>query len=157
MADYNTPAGLAANKLGLDTNTPPFAAVAFTLMNPVSGATGMKISTTGVTTATVGGVVIQAASKSAAVTLNKPSGVITMNGAALAAAAEVTFTVINSGATALSVPIVALASGGTSGAYLISVNACAAGSFDITVGNASVGSLSESLVLNFILFNAANA
>ena len=46
------------------------------------------------------GSVTQATNKGTGVTLNKPSGVITMNDAALGAAAEVSFTVTNSTCTA---------------------------------------------------------
>ena len=46
------------------------------------------------------GSVTQATNKGTGVTLNKPSGVITMNDAALGAAAEVSFAVTNSTCTA---------------------------------------------------------
>ena len=98
-----------------------------------------------------GGAVTQATSKSTAVTLNRICGQITMNGAALANAAEVAFTVNNSLVAATDVPVVAIASAATSGAYFVTVQAVAAGSFSINVGNASAGSLSEALVLNFVV------
>lgn len=99
-----------------------------------------------------GGTVTQATSKSTGVTLNKIGGAITTHNAALAAAAEVKFTVTNSTVTATDVPMVAIKSGGTSGSYLISVSAVATGSFDITISNASAGSLSEALVISFGIF-----
>lgn len=104
-----------------------------------------------------GGAVTQATDKSTGVTLNKVCGAITMNGAALAAAAEVAFTLTNSTIAARDVIIVNVASVGTSAAYGLSVTAVAAGSCEITVGNWSGGSLSEALVLNFVVIKAVNA
>jgi|TARA_B100000674_G_scaffold220002_1_gene180246 hypothetical protein len=95
------------------------------------------------------GSVTQATNKGTGVTLNKPSGVITMNDAALGAAAEVSFAVTNSTCTASDNIIVNHASGGTAGSYLAQANTIAAGSFAITVTNVSGGSLSEAIVLNY--------
>ena len=53
---------------------------------------------------TTGGTVTQATNKSTAVTLNAESGQITMNNAALAAAAEVSFTVNNDKVAATDAP-----------------------------------------------------
>jgi hypothetical protein len=98
-----------------------------------------------------GGTVTQSASKATGVTLNKLSGQITMNGAALAAGAEVTFTVTNNQVASTDVPVACVQSVGTAGGYLVSVGAVANGSFAITVSNASAGSLSQALVLNFVI------
>jgi hypothetical protein len=87
------------------------------------------------------GSVTQATSKATGVTLSKVAGVITMDDAALAAAAEVSFAVTNTKCTASDVVIVNHASGGTAGAYLVQANTIAAGSFAITVTNVSGGSL----------------
>ena len=95
------------------------------------------------------GSVTQATNKGTAVTLNKVAGVVTMNNAALAAAAEVSFTVTNSECTASDVVIVNHASAGTAGSYLVQANTIAAGSFKVTVSNVSGGSLSEAIVLNY--------
>jgi hypothetical protein len=102
-----------------------------------------------------GGIVTQATSKATGVTLNKVSGQITMNGAALAAAAEVAFTLTNSAIAATDVVVVCIASGGTSASYATSITAVAAGSCEITVGNWSAGSLSEALVLNFVVIKGS--
>ncbi len=102
----------------------------------------------------VGGSVTQATNKSTGVTLSTICGRITMNGAALSAAAEVTFTVTNTLVAATDVIVVNHASGGTSGAYLVVISAVAAGSFNITVSNASGGSLSEAIVLQFAVIKA---
>ena len=74
----------------------------------------------------LGGAVTQATSKSTGVTLNFPSGSITMNGAALADATNVSFTVTNSSIAATDVVIVNHASAGTAGAYSVLANAVAA-------------------------------
>lgn len=104
-----------------------------------------------------GGSVTQLTSKATAVTLNKLCGRITMHNAALAAAAEVAFTLTNSLIAATDVVVVNMQSVGTAGAYFVSVGAVAAGSCSITVGNASTGSLSQAVVLNFVVIKGANA
>lgn len=101
-----------------------------------------------------GGTVTQATSKTTAVTLNKITGRITMNGAALAAGAEAAFTLTNSTISATDVIIVNIQSVGTAGAYLVSVGAVANGSCSITVSNASAGSLSQAVVLNFAVIKS---
>jgi hypothetical protein len=103
-----------------------------------------------------GGTVTQATNKSTGVTINKLMGQITTHSAALAAGAEVKFTVTNNQVAATDVPQVAISSGGTSGSYLIAVTAVSAGSFDITLTNASTGSLSQPVVINFNIFKAVN-
>ena len=106
---------------------------------------------------TAGGTVTQATNKSTGVTLNTESGQITMNNAALAAAAEVSFTVTNSEIAATDVVVVNHGSGGTAGSYLVGVSAIAAGSFGITVTNVSGGSLSEAIVINFVALKGASS
>jgi len=46
-------------------------------------------------------------------------------------------------------------SAGTAGAYWLCVSTVAAGSFKISVGNLSGGSLSEAIVLNFAVLKGA--
>lgn len=104
-----------------------------------------------------GGAVTQATSKSTGVTLNKPCGAITTHNAALAADAEVTFTVTNSEVAATDVVVACIKSGGTSGSYDVMVGAVADGSFDLTLANVSAGSLSQAVVINFVVIKAANA
>lgn len=99
-----------------------------------------------------GGTVTQATSKTTAVTLNKPTGQITMNNAALAAATSVTFTLNNSLLTAQDTLIVNHSTtGGTSGAYLIEALTVGAGTVVIRVTNITGGSLSEAAVINFAI------
>lgn len=103
-----------------------------------------------------GGAVTQATNKSTGVTLNKIAGAITMNNAALAAGVEVAFTLTNGLIEASDVVVVGVASGGTSASYAVVITAIAAGSCEITVSNLSAGSLSEALVLNFVVIKGAN-
>lgn len=105
-----------------------------------------------------GGTVTQATSKATGVTLNKATGQITMNNAALAAGAVVSFTLTNSGIAATDTVAVNLKSGNaTAATYRVHAEAPAAGSCIIVLTNISAGSLSEALVLNFNVFKGVNA
>lgn len=100
--------------------------------------------------------VTQATSKSTGVTINASVGQIVTNNAALAAGVEVAFVVTNSGVSAYDIPVIAIASGAaTAGTYLVTVVAVAVGSFTIVITNASAGSLSEALTINFGLIHVA--
>jgi hypothetical protein len=104
-----------------------------------------------------GGAVTQATSKSTLVALNKPSGLITMNNAALAAGATVNFQFNNSVIGANDTIFVQKSGGGTDGAYNIWTNAGGVGACIISVKNISAGSLSEALVIKFDVFRGASA
>ena len=80
-----------------------------------------------------------------------------MNNAALAAAAEVSFTVTNSEVSATDVVVVNHGSAGTAGSYLVNANGIAAGSFKVTVSNVSGGSLSEAIVINYVALKGASS
>lgn len=80
-----------------------------------------------------------------------------MNNAALGDGAEAKFTVTNDRVAATDVPHAVHGSGGTAGAYTVNVAAVAAGSFDISVGNVSGGSLSQAIVINFVLLKGASS
>ena len=101
-----------------------------------------------------GGTVTQSSSKTNGVTLNKISGEIVMNAAALADDATAAFTLTNSTIAATDVVIVNVASVGTAGAYQVTVGAVAAGSCSISVLNVSGGSLSQAIKLNFAVIKA---
>ncbi len=103
-----------------------------------------------------GGTVTQATSKSTAVTLNKPTGQITMNAAALGAGSSVEFSVNNS---LLSVNDCINLSGvwGVSPNYRIELKGVFGGGFAVRVTNITAGSLSEALVLNFALIKGATS
>lgn len=99
-----------------------------------------------------GGTVTQATSKSTAVTLNKPSGQITMNDASLAAGAAVVFQVNNSTITAGDT-VVPTVSGSNN--YTVTSQGVVAGSFQLRVINASGGALAEAVVVNFSVIKGA--
>lgn len=99
------------------------------------------------------GTVTQETSKSTAVTLNRSAGQITMNGASLATATNVTFTLNNSTITAKDVVILSVAAGATAGAYNCWVSGKGTGTCSITVRNISGGSLSEAIVINFAIIH----
>jgi hypothetical protein len=125
----------------------------YDLNRPLLGSTESAV---GYSTGT-GGAVTQITSKATGVTLNKRCGQITLNNAALSAAAEVSFTLTNSVIAATDVVYVCISSGATAGAYNVQVDAVAAGSCRISVGNMSAGPLSEAIVLNFVVIKAVNA
>ncbi len=103
-----------------------------------------------------GGTVVQATSKSTAVTLNALCGTITMNGAALASATSVAFTFTNSNIAATDYIDIQHDSVGTLGGYGICATP-AAGSATITVRNGTGGSLSEAIVLRFFVNKAVTS
>jgi len=104
-----------------------------------------------------GGAATQATSKSTGVTLNKVAGQITMNAAALAADASVSFILTNSVIAASDVLIVNIGAGATADAYMVTVDQVAAGSARIQLRNVSASPLSEALVLNFAVIKAVAA
>jgi hypothetical protein len=106
-------------------------------------------------TAAAQGTVTQLTNKSTAVTLNKSAGQITMNGAQLNAATNVTFTLNNSLLSANDVTILNVGSGATSGAYNCWISSKSTGSCTITVRNISAGNLSEAVVINFAVIHCA--
>ena len=103
-----------------------------------------------------GGTVTQATNKSTAVTLNKPTGQITMNNAALAANTAVTFVVNNTIVTSTDIVIIN-AAGGIGGSYRAEAYNPTAGLFVIRVTNITGGSLSEAVILNFAVIKGATA
>jgi hypothetical protein len=103
-----------------------------------------------------GGAVTQATSKTTAVTLNKPTGQITMNNEALGAGVVAIFTLNNSIISATDCLLVNQSSaGGTISGYAITPLTCSSGSATIRVTNISGGSLSEAVVINFSVIKAA--
>lgn len=101
-----------------------------------------------------GGTVTQATSKSTGVTLNKPSGQITMNNAALGAATIVSFTLTNSIISSTDLMVINHVSGGTIGAYTFNA-VCGSGSATVYVRNATGGSLSEAVVLRYAVIKGS--
>ncbi|TIX30002.1 MAG: hypothetical protein E5V37_18455 [Mesorhizobium sp.] len=117
----------------------------------------MSTGTGGIGYATgAGGTVTQATSKSTGVTLNKACGQVTMNNAALAAGTIVSFVLTNSAIAATDILTLNHVSGGTPGSYSLNAR-CAAGSATIDVRNNTAGSLSEAIVIGFVLNKAVTA
>lgn len=149
LADGGTGAGTAAEAR---TNLGAAASGANSDITSLTGLSGAFGYATG-----AGGTVTQATNKGTGVTINKLCGQITTDNAALAAGAEVSFTVTNSTVAATDVVIVNLASGNTADAYTIWVDAVSAGSFRIGLANLSAGSLSQALVINFAVIKGVTS
>lgn len=101
-----------------------------------------------------GGTVTQLTSKSTGVTLNKPTGRITMNNEALDGASSVEFTLTNSVIPAAAVVMVTPYNNSNYRAACINV---AAGSCVIRVTNITALSKSEAVELNFNVFSGATS
>lgn len=141
-----------------------------TLTTPVIGvATGTSLAVTGALTSSsggaagvgyatgAGGTVTQATNKSTGVTLSKMSGQITMNNAALLTITTVGFTLTNTSIAATDIVIVNIVSGATLNSYYVFVDAVAAGSCHISLRNDSIGTLSEAVVIGFVVIKGVTA
>jgi len=116
--------------------------------NNVISSTGKHGYTTG-----SGGTVTQATNKATGVTLNKSTGQITLNAAALAADTTVSFTLTNTVIEAGDILILNHISVGTAGSYVLNAQS-ATGSASINVRNITAGSLSEAIVIAFAVIKA---
>ena len=104
-----------------------------------------------------GGTITQGAgAKTNSVTLNRPTGIIVTDNAALAANTAVTFNLSNSVIEATDIVVVSHISGGTLGSYNFAV-APAASNANIVIRNITAASLSEALTLRFIVIKSVNA
>ena len=121
---------------------------AATFLGPLYGSSGIGYNIGS------GGQIVQATNKSTGVTLNKLTGNIIMNGAALASATSVAFTLTNSFIGANDFVDVQHTSAGSLGAYGFGITP-AAGSASITVRNNTNASLSEAIAIKFMVFKAA--
>ena len=96
--------------------------------------------------------------KTTTVICNAPCGVITMDDADLAAAAEATFTVTNSSVAATDTIVASIASGDTAGQHIIAVTAVASGSFKLTLTNVTASTqTSAAVVVNFAVIKAVSS
>ena len=112
-----------------------------------TGSLLTKAATGGIGYATgAGGAVTQLTSRTTGVTLNTPTGAITLFAAAPTVGTWVSFTVTNSAVAATDVISVSVKSG--TNTYIAHVTAVAAGSFQISF-TSIVGTASDSPVLNF--------
>lgn len=105
-----------------------------------------------------GGTVTQETSKSTGVELNAPTGMITMNAAALAAGADVGFTLTNSAAKSACAVILNTNITGVPQNHKYTVDAvCSNGSVLFKVHNHTAGSLSEALKIRYALIQSSNS
>ncbi len=104
-----------------------------------------------------GGTVAQSGNKTQGVTLNKPSGQITMQNTALGADTSVSFTLTNSCISTYDLLVLNIVGGvATPGTYNLDAN-CTTGSATITVRNITGGSLSEAIVLRYAVVRGSIA
>ena len=104
------------------------------------------------------GTVTQATDKGTGVTLNKSAGRITMNNAALAGGAVVSFVLTNSLISANDTIIVNVSSnttGSAAGAYTTYISYMSAGTALISLRNLSATSYSEAVIINFSIIHGA--
>jgi len=149
------PVGVAYSDPELSGGTIENTPIGATTPSTVVGTTVYASSEIGYSAA-AGGSVTQLTSKSTGVTLNKSSGRITMNNAALASSTSISFTLTNS-LISTNDTIVLNISGGqtTANTYNAWVDSLAAGSAVITLRNVSGGSLSEAIILNYAVIHGA--
>lgn len=114
----------------------------------VTGAAGLGYGTG------AGGTVTQSTSKSTAVTLNKPTGQITMHNASLGAGASVIFALNNSLITAVDILVLNATSFGNYSVVCVNTSTGAA---SIRVTNISGGALAEALYIQFAIIKGAAA
>ena len=104
-----------------------------------------------------GGIVYQSTDKSTSVTIDHKCGTIVMDGAALADATSVSFTMYNSYIEATDVIALAIGAGASLSSYLSQVEYINAGECSIALRNISGGSLSEAVQLNFAIIKSYNS
>ena len=104
-----------------------------------------------------GGTVLQASTKATAFTLSKMCGQITTAADSLAHSTTVSATWTNSKIAATDVVIINHKSGGTIGAYIFNVS-CGAGTATLYItNNQTSGTLSEGLVLSFVVIKGVTS
>lgn len=132
--------------------------------NAVTAGAGFLVSLTDCTMTTAngglgyssgaGGTVTQATSKGTTVTLNKPTGQITMNNAALLPSTSVNFQLNNS---LLAATDALICNASQNANYTVQTLYAGAGSAGIRVTNITAGSLSEALVITFAIIKGATS
>ena len=105
-----------------------------------------------------GGTVVQATSKSTAVTLNKPSGYITTSSSELAGGATVVFRFNNSSVSADGSDVLSFTVAGyDADRYTVSASIFAPGVCSVSIKNNTAASLSEAIPINFAVIKAARS
>lgn len=137
---------LSAAKSGANTDITSLTGItgAVSVVDP-SGSIGYGVGS--------GDVVTQLTSKSTGVTLNTPSGQITMHNAVLAAGASVVFMLTNS--TITYTDYVPPPSPVGFGNYRVEGAGQSLGAAEFRVTNVSAGALSEAVVLNFVVIKGS--
>lgn len=128
------------------------------MANSINAAQGIVSSSSdGIGYSTgAGGTITQQTSKATGVTLNKITGQITMNNAALNAGVIVSFVVTCTPCALGDNIILNHVATGTFGSYLLNARS-AAGSFTIDVRNTSAGNLSEAIVIAYTIIKSVTA
>lgn len=103
-----------------------------------------------------GGAVTQATSKATGVTLNTPTGQITLHNANLATLTAVSFTLTNSTIAAKDVIVFSIGGGVTTGGSYYVVATPAAGSAVVSLVNLTAGTLGEAVVLNYAVIKGSS-
>lgn len=116
----------------------------------IYSAGSVLLSSTGTVgyTAGAGGTVSQSGNKSGGVTLNKPSGEITMQNTSLSAATTVNFVLTNSSISATDLLVINQTSTANSGGYYFNA-ICGAGNANIAVRNIMSSAASDAIVLRY--------
>jgi hypothetical protein len=141
---YTAPSGTAGN------------AITFTQVMELDPAGNLTLNAGAIGYgAGAGGTVTQATSKSTSVTLNKPSGLVTMHNAALAANTSVEFILSNSFVSATDVVVLNLKSNPIGAKYRVQVWEVLSGSVYIQLTNTTGGSLSEAVPINFAVIKGS--
>ena len=152
---YTSPVGSVARILSANVTS---TVTTFPANVAIGGSGGLSLTdggTMGYNTG-AGGTVTQSGNKSSGVTLNKPSGEITMASSSLAAGTAVSFVLTNNTIGAHDLMVLNIVGGATAGAYNINAN-CTTGSSTITVTNRTAGSLSEAIVLRYAVIKGSIA
>lgn len=157
---YNAPIGSNVRTLSatISSNVATFPSVVSVTGNVVS--TGNILAIDGGTIGYnngAGGTVTQGGNKSSPsgdVTLNKPSGEITMASTNLASGASASFILTNSTISAKDLLLINIVGGATAGAYNVNAN-CSAGSAVITLTNRSASTLGEAVVLRYAVIRGS--
>lgn len=143
-----TSGGTATNALVIDaTQNATFAGTAVS----TSASAGVGYATG------AGGAVTQLTDKTTAVTLNTVTGAVTTAATALGAGTSVGFTVNDSSAATTDYVGCSIDSGATLNSYTVTVDSIGAGTFHIHLRNESAGSLSEAIVIRFVVIKAVSS